>query len=349
MTLTGRIQEDVPLAPFTTLGVGGPAAYFFRAETEADVIDGVSYAAERGMPLFVLGGGSNILVADAGFDGLVLHIALKGSSARPERDRVCLTAAAGEDWDELVAHCVQNDLAGFECLSGIPGYVGGTPVQNVGAYGQEVSETIVAVRAFDRVEKTTVELTNSDCGFSYRKSIFNTTDRDRYVVLSVSYELRPGGAPKVEYSDLRKALAESEPDLHSVRETVLRIRRSKSMVIDPADLNSRSAGSFFKNPIVSTDRAADVAAAAGVKDEAMPTFPAGESVKIPAAWLIERAGFSKGYHLGNAGISKNHSLALINRGGATARELVVLRDQIQEAVRVRFGIDLVPEPVMVGF
>jgi UDP-N-acetylmuramate dehydrogenase len=240
------IQENVSLAPFTTLKIGGPARYYVRAGSEEEVISAVRLATAESLPLFVLGGGSNILVSDNGFDGLVLHITLAGIS----RKSGALVAAAGEDWDAFVAYCVKNDLAGVECLSGIPGFVGGTPVQNVGAYGQEVSESIVSVRCFDRQTKQIVELSNPECGFEYRKSIFNSAARDRYIVLSVAFALRPGGRPKVAYKDLQERFPNHQPSLAEVRTAVLDIRSTKSMVIDPSDPNSRSTGSFFKNPIV---------------------------------------------------------------------------------------------------
>ncbi len=337
-----NILENVPMAPLTTLHVGGPARFFALAESEEDVIEAFEFAERSIRPVFVLGGGSNILVSDRGFDGLVIHVRLKGIVAEHE----LVTAQAGEDWDPFVEFCVDRNLGGVECLSGIPGFVGGTPVQNVGAYGQEVSETIVSVRCFDRVARQIVELSNSDCGFAYRTSIFNSTDRDRYVVLAVTYRLEEDGEPEVNYKDLLEHFKDRGPTLSEARDGVLRIRREKSMVIDPNDPNSRSAGSFFKNPIVESGALEKIA---GSVDVPVPNFPFGERVKIPAAWLIERAGFQKGFRLGNAGISANHSLAIINRGGATAAEIVELKERIQDTVSQKFGILLQPEPVFVGF
>jgi UDP-N-acetylmuramate dehydrogenase len=338
------IQENVALAPLTTLKVGGPARFFTRSESEDDVAAAFTHAAMAGLEVFVLGGGSNILVSDSGFDGLVIHVALKGIRLNGG----LVTAMAGEDWDPLVSFCVGRGLAGIECLSGIPGFVGGTPVQNVGAYGQEVSETIVSVRCFDRLSGKIVELSNTECGFTYRKSIFNSIERGHYVVLSVTYRLEPGGSPKVVYKDLREYFGKAEPSLTEVRDAVLRIRRAKSMVIDENDPNSRSAGSFFKNPIVELVKFDAISSK--VPDHSVPHFPAGDgNVKIPAAWLIERAGFKKGFRLGNAGISANHSLAIVNLGGATAAEIVALKDKIQDRVLREFDIILEPEPVFVGF
>ena len=356
------MQQNVSLAPLTTLKIGGKARYFVVAETEEQVADAFDFVAKKNLNLFVLGGGSNVLISDQGFDGLVLKIALKGvsgsefrvlgseleSSSDSEhgtRNSELVTAAAGEDWDEFVAYCVEHDLAGVECLSGIPGLVGGTPVQNVGAYGQEVSETIVEVRCFDRKTREFVTLSNTDCGFTYRTSIFNSTERDRYIVLSVTFALQKSGKAKIVYKDLIEHFKSREPTLQETREAVLSIRRSKSMVIDSADPNSKSAGSFFKNPVVERAKLEEIRRGF----ERVPSFDFGDKVKIPAAWLIENAGFSKGFAHGNAGISTNHTLALINRGNASADEIISLKNEIQTAVEEKFGITLMREPVFVGF
>ena len=333
----------------TTLGVGGAAAYFVRARSEEEIAAAFAFAQVENLPVFVLGGGSNIVVSDEGFGGVVVQAGLKGLGFEETGDDVVrLTAAAGEDWDTVVEECVGRNLAGFECLSGIPGSVGGTPVQNVGAYGQEVSETIVSVRCFDRGSGGFVELTDHECGFAYRTSIFNTSHRDRYVVISVTFDMKRGGNPRVSYKDLKERFDGRVPTLAETREAVLEIRRKKSMVIDAADPNSRSAGSFFKNPIIGAADVNKVAELAGV--DAVPTFPAGDGrVKVPAAWLIEQAGFQKGYKLGRAGISANHSLAIVNFGEATSMEVILLKDEIQTAVEARFGITLQPEPIFVGF
>jgi len=347
-----NIQEKVPLAPFTTLKIGGSARYFVRADTETQVAEAVKFANANGLKLFVLGGGSNVLISDQGFDGIVLQIAVVGIQTKPvpdlelgTRNSERLTVGAGEDWDGFVAYCVNNNLAGIECLSGIPGLVGGTPVQNVGAYGQEVSETIVEVRCLDRKSHEIVTLSNTECDFSYRTSIFNSSRRERFVVLSVTFRLHPDGEPKLVYRDLLEHFGGKQPSLGEVREAVLTIRRQKSMVIDIDDPNSRSAGSFFKNPIV----ARDILEKIRTSFENVPCFEFGVMVKIPAAWLIENAGFEKGFALGNAGISSNHTLALINRGDASAAEMLILKERIQAAVAAKFGIDLQPEPVLIGF
>ncbi len=339
--LAVKVQKNIPLTPLTTLKVGGDARFFVRAETEAEVVEAVDYARSRHIDLFVLGGGSNVLISDAGFDGLVLQIALKGVADA----NGTVTAAAGEDWDLFVAYCVENDLAGIECLSGIPGFVGGTPVQNVGAYGQEVSETIVDVRCLDRTTGDIVTLANCDCGFTYRTSIFNSTERARYVVLSVRFALQSSGAAKIVYKDLIEHFTGRQPTLAETRDAVLAIRRAKSMVIDEGDPNSRSAGSFFKNPVVERSEFERLRS----QFEGIPSFAFGDKVKVPAAWLIENTGFHKGFALGKAGISTNHTLAIVNRGEASATELLALKTQIQQAVREKFGILLHPEPVFVGF
>jgi len=335
------IQRDVALAPLTTLRIGGPAKVFMLATSEDDVADSMAFAYREGLDVFILGGGSNVLMSDEGFDGLVLQTGIKGVKQNGES----LVAGAGEDWDDFVERCVRDDLAGLECMSGIPGFVGGTPVQNVGAYGQEVADTISSVKCYDREVNNIVELTNADCGFTYRTSIFNTTHRDRYIVLAVTYSMEKGGSPKTEYRDLKEMFIDTSPSLRDVRNAVVDIRRKKSMVIDPADPNSRSAGSFFKNPIVDGKRLEQIESQTG----AVPYFEFGEQVKIPAAWLIEKAGFPKGFVLGNAGISSNHTLAIINRGSAKAADIIALKDMIQGGVRETFGIELVPEPVFVGF
>ena len=344
--------EQVPLAPYTTFQIGGPARWFAEAVSEADIAAAVSFAGERNLPLFVLGGGSNLLVADTGFSGLVLRIALRGILSTDQGGSSLISAAAGEDWDGLVAYAVEADCAGFECLSGIPGTVGGTPVQNVGAYGQEVAQTIVSVRALDRKTGQFVNLAAADCGFSYRRSIFNSSERGRYIVSRVEYSLRMHAPPNILYADLAKYFAASgstSPSLAEVREAVRSIRRQKGMLIVPGDPDCRSAGSFFKNPIVTLPALDSIAGELSVDKKSIPAYPAlhGE-VKLSAAWLIERAGFAKGYALGNAGISSRHTLALINRGGASAGEIVALRDRIIATVKSRFAVHLEPEPVWLG-
>ena len=341
-----RIQENIALAPLTTLGIGGPARWFVEATSEAEIAEACLWVREQDMPLFVVGGGSNVLAADAGFDGLALHVATRSI----ELDGEVLRAAAGTLWDDCIERALGANCAGLECLAGIPGTVGGTPVQNVGAYGQEVASVIERVRAFDRAAQEFVEFANAECGFAYRRSRFNSTDRGRYVVTRVDYRLRRKGAPTLTYAELKAHFSgrEKTPTLTEVAEAVRGIRKSKGMLLVEGDPDCRSAGSFFKNPSVAPEIAERVKQiAAGV---AVRMFPAeGGWVKIPAAWLIEQAGFRKGYKLGAAGISSRHTLALVNRGGATAKEILALAGKIQAAVEARFGIRLELEPEMVGF
>jgi UDP-N-acetylmuramate dehydrogenase len=417
---------EVLLARYTTLGIGGPAARFVEAESDDEVVAAVRDADAVGEPVLVLGGGSNLVVADEGFPGVVVHVATKGVrvtprpgadradgdtpggawggrppednaggvwagrppednaggvwAGRPPEDNTAeLVVAAGEDWDALVERCVAEGLSGIECLSGIPGLAGATPIQNVGAYGQEVAETVVAVRAYDRVRDTVVELSNAECGFGYRTSAFKRggeAARDpgrggraaldpasatgRFVVLGVTFRLAraPLSAP-VRYRELARTLGVGEGDrvpLAEARAAVLTLRRDKGMVLDPDDPDTRSAGSFFTNPVISQHQYDEVrrrVAARSGQPEAevsVPRFPAPDGlVKVPAGWLIEHAGFAKGYpgH-GSARISTKHTLALTNPGGATAASLIGLAREIRDGVRQAFGVDLVSEPVLIG-
>ena len=346
-----QIEENVSLANYTTLKIGGKARFFVRANHENEIIEALRYADKNNLKVFILGGGSNVLIADEGFDGLVLQIALKGISVGETLNEFIVTADAGEDWDGFCQFCVGENMQGVECLSGIPGFVGASPVQNIGAYGQDVSETIAAVRVFDRNENQIKILSNADCGFAYRTSVFNTSQANRYIVLAVTFALERGGKPKIAYNDLQEFFGEKTPTLHETRRAVLRIRAAKSMVIYAADPNSKSVGSFFKNPIVSKEEFAKIEKrAALVGFESIPLFKADENkVKIPAAWLIENSGFRKGYSQGNAGISSRHTLAIINRGNATAKDILELKGEIQTKVKEIFDVELKPEPIFVGF
>ena len=339
-----QLEENVPLAPFTTIGIGGPARFFFRAKTVDDIRAGLDWARANGQRAFILGGGSNLLISDDGFDGLVLHADLRGVTVESEDEYAMVKVAAGEPWDAFVAKAVDNGWAGIECLSGIPGSTGATPIQNVGAYGQEVSETIARVEVLDRTSGLTTWFTNWDCRFGYRSSLFKNIERDRYIVLSVTFRLRRGGEATVKYPELQRYIDEQGialSDLRGVRAAVIAIRKRKGMVLDPADPDTRSDGSFFMNPIVP-----DFAPFAGLD---VPHFPAGDGVKLSAAWLIEHAGFHKGYVHGNVGLSTKHTLAIINRGGGSAKEVVELMTMIQESVKTKFGVEIHPEPNFIGF
>jgi UDP-N-acetylmuramate dehydrogenase len=347
-----EIQENIALAPLTTLRVGGSARYFARAASVEDVEAAVSFAEDRNLPVFVLGGGSNVLVSDSGWPGLVLQIGISGIDHTHERETIRLIVGAGEDWDSLVAFCVTRNLAGIECLSGIPGSVGATPIQNVGAYGQEVSQTIASVLVFDLSRKEVREMDAADCEFGYRSSIFNTRDRGRCIILRVTYELRHGEPPSLRYADLQNYFAarNEAPTLAEVRKAILEIRASKGMLITPGDPDNHSAGSFFKNPVLTTTQFDDLQQKAGERNLQVPSYPAlSQQKKISAAWLVENSGFAKGYVKDRAGISSKHALAIINRGGATAGEIIALRDQIQQRVEQHWGIKLEAEPVLVGF
>jgi len=342
-----KIQENVPLAPFTTFGIGGPARWLLEASTELEVVDAVCFARERALPLFILGGGSNVLVSDSGFAGVVVRIALKGIESEENKGFRIFRAAAGEDWDGFVSRAVAENCAGVECLAGIPGTVGGTPVQNVGAYGQEVAETIENVRVLDLESLAFREISAPECGFTYRASIFNSSDKGRYLVTRVDYRLQPNAPANLGYSDLRKAFPSgSEPSAAEVAAAVRGIRQSKGMLLVEGDPDCRSAGSFFKNPVVASDLLPALTVKFGAEP---PSYPAGEGrVKLPAAWLIEQAGFPKGFRLGRAGISTRHTLALINLGGATAAEILALRDLIAHRLH-ELGVTLAMEPVLLGF
>jgi UDP-N-acetylmuramate dehydrogenase len=353
---TLNIQENIPLAPLTTLQVGGLARYFVSARTEAEVGKAVAYASGRKLALFVLGGGSNLVISDSGWPGLVLKVAVPGVAFESDSNKTFFSAGAGESWDDFVAFTVAKDCAGLECLSGIPGTVGGTPVQNVGAYGQEVSQTIATVRVLEIATGKIRELNNADCGFAYRTSIFNSGLREKCIVLEVGFRLERGRSPAVEYADLKRFFTESRgdhpPTLQQVRDAVRSIRQSKAMLLVTGDEDCRSAGSFFKNPVVSRDEADRIQAVAEkqVPGKMLPSYPAQDGhVKLAAAWLVEQAGFHKGYARGPVGISRKHALAIVNRGGATARDIIALKDEIQATVLDVWGVQLQPEPVFVGF
>jgi UDP-N-acetylmuramate dehydrogenase len=381
------IEENKLLAPLTTLSIGGPARWFVEATSEDEIVEATGWARERNLPLFVLGGGSNLLVSDAGLDGLVMRVGLRGIVVMPDEDQdsglnripeehtsgakapidsreidvraeaLTYRVAAGEDWDGFVERAVQDNCAGIECLAGIPGTVGGTPVQNVGAYGQEVASVIELVRAYDLEERVFVEFSAAECGFAYRRSRFNSTDRGRYIVTRVDNRLTPGGVPTLRYAELQRAISESlpdgrEPSLAEVAATVRRVRQSKGMLLVEDDPDCRSAGSFFENPVVAEEQLRRIAEHSGQEPPHFPAGPGSENVgkvKVPAAWLIEQAGFAKGYALGRAGVSSRHTLALVNLGGASAIEILNLAGQIVATVEARFGIRLEMEPVMVGF
>ncbi|GAA5068171.1 UDP-N-acetylmuramate dehydrogenase [Streptomyces similanensis] len=347
-----QVLHDAPLAPLTTFRLGGPATRLITATTDAEVIDAVREADAAGTPLLVIGGGSNLVIGDKGFDGTALRIATRGFAL----SGTTLELAAGEVWSDAVARTVEAGLAGVECLSGIPGSAGATPIQNVGAYGQEVSATITEVVAYDRTAGETVTLTNAECAFSYRHSRFKDQP-ERYVVLRVRFRLEDAGglSAPVKYAETARVLGVEAGDrvaLATARDTVLKLRAGKGMVLDPEDHDTWSAGSFFTNPILTDTAFAAFRAQArerlgeGVEP---PAYPAGQGrTKTSAAWLIDKAGFTKGYGSGPARISTKHTLALTNRGGATTEDLLALAREVVAGVRDAFGVTLVNEPVTVG-
>lgn len=348
------LQENISLAPLTTFKIGGLARYFVSAENSSNVQEAVAWARSRNLPLFILGGGSNLLVADAGWPGLVLKIAIAGIERRPGEDngKVLFDVGAGESWDKFVSEAVRARCAGIECLSGIPGSVGGTPVQNVGAYGQEVSETIASVQVLDLNDGQVRTLWPAACEFGYRSSIFNTSARGRFIVVQVTYALTPEGQSRITFADLKRHFNgwEVSPTLAETREAVRHIRACKGMLIVPGDPDCQSAGSFFKNPVLSEEQHEDLKKRAAARRLNVPSYPALESrKKVSAAWLVEHSGFAKGFGFGRVGISSRHALAIVNRGGAAAAEVIALKEQIQHRVDEIWGVRLEPEPVMVGF
>ena len=342
-------QPGVPLASLTTLRVGGAAQWFVRATSVEHVASAYQWCAERNRRLFVMGGGSNLVIADRGIEGLVVQVGIGGVDFGSDGSNTVIRVGAGEVWDPIVASAVQHNLAGLECLSGIPGSTGATPIQNVGAYGQDVSESIADVVAYDHAAGRLVTLTRAECAFGYRTSRFKREDAGRFVVCEVRFTLRQGD-PTITYPDVIGHIERSgisSPTLGDVRQAILAIRRRKGMVIDHEDTDTRSVGSFFLNPVVTANVHAALERTSGAT---VPGFRmSGNGIKVPAAWLIERSGFSAGYQSGRVGLSSKHPLAIINRGGASARDVVRLATQIKRGVADRFGISLVPEPVFVGF
>jgi UDP-N-acetylmuramate dehydrogenase len=336
------LHTQVVLAGLTTMGVGGPAERVIEATTQAELIEAVRDADARGEPVLLIGGGSNLVVSDDGFPGLAILVRTSGISEVGGR----LVVAAGEPWDALVSHAVTAGLAGIECLAGIPGLVGATPIQNVGAYGQEVASVITRVQAYDRSNAELVELSPAACDFSYRSSRFKA-EADRWVVTEVEFTLRPSRRSEpLRYAELSRTLGEEQAPLADVRRAVLELRRAKGMVLDAKDPDTHSSGSFFTNPILDAAGYAELTSRAGV---AVPSYPeTGDHHKVSAAWLIEHAGFTKGYASGAARLSSKHVLALTNPGSATATEIVSLAREIRDRVHEEFGVMLVNEPVLIG-
>jgi UDP-N-acetylmuramate dehydrogenase len=341
-------RESIELARYTTLGVGGPARFFLDATSAAEVRGALEWAKRRGAPVRILGGGSNVVVADDGFDGLVLRTAIRGRAFRDVDGGAELSVGAGEPWDDVVRESVERELQGLECLSGIPGWAGATPIQNVGAYGQEVAETIASVEVLERTTGETTTLTGTECRFAYRDSRFKAEDAERFVVLGVRFRLRRAAPPAVRYAELARHFTDTgvrEPSLSDARRAVLLLRGRKSMLYDTADENGRSCGSFFTNPVVSAQTAQRIETLAG--GAAMPSYPQPDGrVKLAAGWLIERAGFAKGFKKGPVGLSTKHALAIVCHEGARAADVLALAAAIRAGVSERLGVTLELEPVV---
>lgn len=343
--------ENILLEKYTTIKLGGKAKYFCECKSETDLIECLKYAENNNIKIHILGGGSNTIFSDDGFDGLVIKIGMKGINLHNDfKDNVIVKAAAGEEWDGFVKYCVENKFSGVECLSGIPGSVGATPVQNVGAYGQEVKDTIIFVKGIDRKTYKPIMFANEDCLLGYRTSRFKTTDKNRYIVTEVMFKLRKDGKPEIKYSELEKRLKEKYSNnlsLSIVRNAVIELRKKKAMVSDENEPDSFSCGSFFVNPILPEKDFENMCTKAGMNRSDIPLHIIEGGVKLSAAWLIENAGFQKGYTKNGAGISSKHSLALVNRGGTT-KDLLNLAEEVQAKVFEKYGILLVKEPVILS-
>lgn len=351
-----HIQKNILLSEYSTIGLGGEADFFCECNSEEQIISAVKYSKENNLRTVVISCGSNIVFPDKGFDGMVLKISLKGIEFKEDENYVTARVGAGENWDEFVKRCIDKNLTGVECMSGIPGSVGATPIQNVGAYGQEVKDTISLVKAIDRDSFETVSFRNEECNFSYRESRFKSEDKDKFIISEVTFCFKKNKEPEIKYDELRRKVNDNfsfsdktslNEKLHAIRSSVIELRKSKSMVIDAGDPDSRSCGSFFKNPVLNEKEFEQFKSNARKNSfESFPVFRSGNEYKVPAAWLVENSGFRKGYVSNGVGISKNHSLALININGTT-KELLLLAGKIETKVKEKFGIQLIKEPVII--
>jgi len=350
-----ELKENVNLSDYTTISLGGNADYFAVCKRSEDVIEALKYSQKKILSVQILSGGSNIIFSDNGFRGLIIKNEIKGISKKTFNDHVSVNVGAGENLDEFVLYCVKNSYTGIECLSGIPGSVGAMPVQNVGAYGQETSELIESVKVIDRIDLNEKIFSNKDCLFGYRMSRFKKSDKDRYVILEVNFKFQKSKEPEIKYKALSEKL-ESDTDLKNltsikdkllkIRETVISIRKDKSMVIDKSDVNSRSCGSFFMNPVLNEIDFKEFSEICNKAKLEFPFYKNEYDYKIPAAWLIENSGYRKGYRKDGVGISQNHTLALINIDG-TSKELIELSEEIKKTVFNKFGILLLTEPEII--
>lgn len=351
-----NIKADIVLSDYTTIGLGGKAKYFLSCRTTDDICGALEFAKENKLTVQVLSGGSNIIFQDSGYDGLVLKIDLKGIEINEEENYVYIKVKSGENWDEFVRMTIDKSLSGAECMTGIPGSVGATPIQNVGAYGQEVKEIIHSVTAIDRNTLDTITYNNSDCRFDYRTSRFKTDDKDKHIITEVTFRFQKNKEPEIKYPELQKNI-QSNIDLNSglnlkdklteIRKAVISLRKKKSMITDKSDPNSKSCGSFFMNPVLTSKEFAEFKSIVEPVFKDFPFFKTGNDYKIPAAWLVEQSGFYKGYIKEGAGISENHSLAIINRNGS-AKDVLSLASDIEKKVFEKFGLKFAKEPVVVS-
>jgi UDP-N-acetylmuramate dehydrogenase len=346
-----NISENISLSKFTSIKLGGKAKFFCECKTEKDLIECLDYAKTNNLKIQILGGGSNTIFSDEGFDGLVIKIELKDISIHNDfKDNIIIKASAGEEWDNFVKYCIENKFTGVECLSGIPGSVGASPIQNVGAYGQEVKDTIIFVKAIDRETYKPTMFANEDCLFGYRTSRFKTIDKEKYIVTEVLFKLRKDGKPEIKYPELEKYLISKNNvnfSLEDVRNAIIELRKKKAMVIDENEPDSVSCGSFFVNPVLPEKDFENMSIKIGMDKSDIPHYIIEGSVKLSAAWLIEKSGFKKGYTKNGVGISSKHSLALVNKGG-TAKDLLNLAEEVQTKVFDKYGIVLIKEPVIVS-
>lgn len=352
------IKENILLSAHTTIKLGGPAKYFIECDTEGSIKEALEFAKEKNCKVQTLSGGSNIIFADHGFDGVILKINIKGVTVKKDKDNFFVCSGAGENWDEFVKYCIENEITGAECLSGIPGSVGATPVQNVGAYGQEVSGIIYSLKAIERESLETRIFRNEDCRFAYRESIFKSAYKDKFIITEVVFKMKKKSESEIKYPELKKyidsqkeysGLNAGKEKLNFIRNAVLSLRKKKSMVIDNDDPNTISCGSFFTNPVMSVSEFEKFKIKTDSINLLTPYYINSDKdkIKIPAAWLIEQSGFEKGYKTKGAGISTKHSLAIINRGGKTS-DIISLSEEIIRTVKNKFGIVLVNEPVIVN-
>ena len=352
------IKENILLSAHTTIKLGGPAKYFIECDTEGSIKEALEFAKEKNCKVQTLSGGSNIIFADHGFDGVILKINIKGVTVKKDKDNFFVCSGAGENWDEFVKYCIENEITGAECLSGIPGSVGATPVQNVGAYGQDVSGIIYSLKAIERESLETRIFRNEDCRFAYRESIFKSAYKDKFIITEVVFKMKKKSESEIKYPELKKyidsqkeysGLNAGKEKLNFIRNAVLSLRKKKSMVIDNDDPNTISCGSFFTNPVMSVSEFEKFKIKTDSINLLTPYYINSDKdkIKIPAAWLIEQSGFEKGYKTKGAGISTKHSLAIINRGGKTS-DVISLSEEIIRTVKNKFGIVLVNEPVIVN-